>query len=142
MQNILSLFLSLPSLHVSFPCPVLSFLLPSLPLFLPLSLSYSLSRNNRLSDLPAQLQSCVHLKDIILSYNLLQMLPSVLYDIPTLENIIANDNQIEIIDVFGLKKLPVLSCLDLHNNSINSVPPELGTITSLRYSTMCFFVLL
>lgn len=96
------------------------------------SSSFPSLRNNRLKDLPPQLQSCTHLRDIILSYNLLPLLPPVLYRLPSLENILANDNQIDCIDVAGLKGLPALSSLDLHNNSIASVPPELGTLTSIR----------
>ena len=36
------------------------------------------------------------------------------------------------IDVDALRKLKVLAVLDLSNNDVQHVPPELGTITQLR----------
>ena len=44
----------------------------------------------------------------------------------------ACDNHINSIDVNGLMKLKNLSCLDLHNNDIQQVPPQLGNIEWLR----------
>ena len=46
-----------------------------------------------------------------------------------------NHTQISSIDVDGLKELPLISCLDLTNNNIQQVPPQLGLVTTLRYST-------
>ena len=40
------------------------------------------------------------------------------------------------IDVDGLKKLPNLLTLDLSNNNIANVPPELGNVSSLRYGRL------
>ena len=41
--------------------------------------------------------------------------------------------QVSVIEVDGLLQLPNLSCLDLQNNSISQVPPQLGTVTTLKY---------
>lgn len=46
-----------------------------------------------------------------------------------------NHTQISSIDMDGLKQLPLISCLDLSNNNIQQVPPQLGLVTTLRYST-------
>ena len=40
------------------------------------------------------------------------------------------------IDVDGLKKLTRLTILDLGNNNIGTVPPELGLLTSIRSLTL------
>ncbi len=43
-----------------------------------------------------------------------------------------SDNRITDIDVDHLKKLTKLAVLDLANNDIGLVPPELGNLTQLR----------
>ena len=45
-------------------------------------------------------------------------------------------NQISNIDVEGLKQLSKLAILDLGNNNINSVPPELGNLRNIRSLTL------
>lgn len=45
----------------------------------------------------------------------------------------ANDNKIETIEVDGLKSLAALGTLDLQNNNIAQVPPELGLCTQIKY---------
>ena len=47
--------------------------------------------------------------------------------------------QISSLDVDGLKDLPLLSCLDLSNNNIHQVPPQLGLVTSLRCVSLCMY---
>ena len=49
-----------------------------------------------------------------------------------LETLLLNGNQIKVIDVQGLRQLKMLAVLDLANNDIQQVPPELGTLTQLR----------
>jgi hypothetical protein len=49
-----------------------------------------------------------------------------------LENIVMCGNQITVIDVLGLSALKNLAVLDLQNNSIDLVPPELGTLKQIR----------
>ena len=51
-------------------------------------------RNNRIRDLPQELERCTKLSDVVLSFNLFQKLPPVLYTLKALENIIASDNQV------------------------------------------------
>lgn len=43
-----------------------------------------------------------------------------------------NDNKIDSIDADGIKQLPVLATLDLQNNNISQVPPELGLCTQIK----------
>lgn len=59
-------------------------------------------------------------------------LPSVLYSFPKLEIIFANDNKVETIEAEGLKKLSALATLDLQNNNVAQVPPELGLCTQIK----------
>ena len=54
-----------------------------------------LARNNHLSGLPQELGNCSGLRDIVLSFNRLKELPPVLYTLEKLENIIADDNQVQ-----------------------------------------------
>ena len=44
-----------------------------------------------------------------------------------------NNNQLTNIDEVELRKLKRLNTLDLSNNNITSVPPELGNHRNLRY---------
>ncbi len=41
-------------------------------------------------------------------------------------------SKVATIDVDSLLQLPMVACLDLQNNSINQVPPQLGNVTSLK----------
>lgn len=61
-----------------------------------------------------------------------KQIPPVLYDLPKLESILASDNQINVIDASGLQRLEMLAVLDLSNNDIMQVPPELGLCQALR----------
>lgn len=58
--------------------------------------------------------------------------PEVLYHIVSLETILLGNNQVDVVDPRGLMKLSSLSTLDLSNNDILKVPPELGLCSSLR----------
>jgi len=59
-------------------------------------------------------------------------LPEAIYDIISLESLIANDNLIMKIDVSSLEKLKNLAILNLSNNNIAHIPPELGNLKNLR----------
>ncbi|PVD23047.1 hypothetical protein C0Q70_16309 [Pomacea canaliculata] len=59
-------------------------------------------------------------------------IPPVLYPLKKLEILFLNDNKINDIDAVGLQQMPVLATLDLQNNNISQVPPELGKCASLR----------
>lgn len=89
-------------------------------------------RNNLLSSLPAELEALVKLRSVILSFNRFKAFPDVLYQITTLETILISSNQVGTIDPLRLKQLSKLATLDLQNNDILQVPPELGNCTSLR----------
>ena len=56
----------------------------------------------------------------------------MLYKLPKLEILFVNDNKLDNIDAAGLKQLPALATLDLQNNNISQVPPELGLCTQLK----------
>jgi len=59
-------------------------------------------------------------------------IPEAIYDAISLESLIANDNVIEVIDVSALEKLKRLAVLNLSNNNIAHIPPELGNLKNLR----------
>jgi len=50
----------------------------------------------------------------------------------SLEILLASDNQIQDVDPDGVRGLSRLSSLNLQNNEIMHVPPELGLCTQLR----------
>ncbi|XP_056895439.1 leucine-rich repeat-containing protein 40 isoform X2 [Takifugu flavidus] len=58
--------------------------------------------------------------------------PGVLYQIVSLETILLGNNQVDGVDPSHLMKLSHLSTLDLSNNDLLKIPPELGLCTSLR----------
>lgn len=122
----------------------------------------NLSRN-RLNSLPESIHFLEHLREINISFNkfvlrfqkvikyekfeeiniLIQNdikfccrfveIPTCIYEIIHLEILVASDNQIANIDVPALKKLRRLATLDLSNNNIGYVPPELGKLIHLKY---------
>lgn len=59
-------------------------------------------------------------------------LPAVLKGMPGLEIVNARDNKVSSVDYALLATLPRLAVLDLANNDINQVPPELGLLSGLR----------
>lgn len=83
--------------------------------------------SNSLVDLP-DMQPLSCLLELSLSHNRFQQIPSTVYGLISLETLIASDNQIGDINVADLKQLPKLVSLDLQNNSIHQVPPELGLL--------------
>ncbi|KAA0712899.1 Leucine-rich repeat-containing protein 40 [Triplophysa tibetana] len=89
-------------------------------------------RNNLLSSLPMELEALTKLRSIILSFNRFKSFPDVLYHTSSLETILISNNQVGGIDGVRLKILNRLSTLDLSNNDIMQVPPEIGNCTSLR----------
>lgn len=89
-------------------------------------------RNNQLSDLPPELQNLTRLRSIILSFNRFKSFPAVLYSLGSLETVLLGNNQVNSVDPSLLQKMAVLSTLDLSNNDLLHVPPELGLCSSLR----------
>lgn len=62
-----------------------------------------------------------------------KVFPSVLYHLPALETILLSNNQVGSIDPVQLKGLDKLGTLDLQNNDLLQVPPELGNCENLRW---------
>lgn len=89
-------------------------------------------RNNGLSDLPRDMESLQDMREIVLSCNRFTTLPPSLYEMKKLEIIFADNNKITTIDAAGFKNLPMLATLDLQNNNIEQVPPELGNCTQIK----------
>ncbi|NXW61318.1 LRC40 protein, partial [Eurystomus gularis] len=89
-------------------------------------------RNNLLTSLPEELVALARLQIINLSFNRFKAFPSVLYHIPALETILLSNNQVGSVDPLQLKKMDKLGTLDLQNNDLLQVPPELGNCENLR----------
>ncbi|XP_028300205.1 leucine-rich repeat-containing protein 40 [Gouania willdenowi] len=89
-------------------------------------------RNNQLTDLPLEMNNLNKLRSIILKYNRFRSFPRVLYQILSLETVLLGNNQVSVVDPSNLMKLVHLSTLDLSNNDLLNIPPELGLCTSLR----------
>ncbi|EFN72743.1 Leucine-rich repeat-containing protein 40 [Camponotus floridanus] len=87
---------------------------------------------NYLKSLPLSISCLKYLRDVDLSFNRFTEIPEAIYDVISLESLIANDNVIAAIDVSALEKLKKLAVLNLSNNNIAHVPPELGNLKNLR----------
>ncbi|XP_034182833.1 leucine-rich repeat-containing protein 40 [Osmia lignaria lignaria] len=87
---------------------------------------------NFLESLPSTLGLLKYLREINISFNRYKEIPESVYDIDSLEILIANDNSITNIDVSYLQKLQKLATLNLGNNNIGYVPPELGNLKNIR----------
>ncbi|XP_021798556.1 leucine-rich repeat-containing protein 40 isoform X3 [Papio anubis] len=61
-----------------------------------------------------------------------KMLPEVLYRIFTLETILISNNQVGSVDPQKMKMMENLTTLDLQNNDLLQIPPELGNCVNLR----------
>ncbi|CAK9797133.1 Leucine-rich repeat-containing protein 40 [Anthophora plagiata] len=90
-----------------------------------------LSRNH-LQTLPACLGLLKYLQELNISFNRYKEIPESVSDISSLAILIANDNSITDIDVTSLKKLQKLATLNLANNNIGFVPPELGNLKNIK----------
>lgn len=62
----------------------------------------------------------------------LTVIPPVVFELSNIEILICHDNRIGSLDGAKLQRLSMLTTLDVSNNSIPTVPPELGLITSLK----------
>lgn len=79
-----------------------------------------------------QVAGMMHLREIILSVNQFEAIPDCLYSCSKLETILIANNRVVNIEVEKLSQLPMLAVLDLQNNAIQTVPPQLGNVTQLR----------
>ncbi|XP_068948896.1 leucine-rich repeat-containing protein 40-like [Petaurus breviceps papuanus] len=89
-------------------------------------------RNNILASLPDEMEALMKLQTINLSFNRFKTFPSVLYRLQTLETILLGNNQVGSVDPLQLKQMDRLATLDLQNNDLLHIPPELGNCVSLR----------
>ncbi|KFO53663.1 Leucine-rich repeat-containing protein 40, partial [Corvus brachyrhynchos] len=89
-------------------------------------------RNNVLTALPEGMEALKRLHTINLAFNRFKVFPSVLYHLPALETILLSNNQVGSIDPVQLKEMDKLGTLDLQNNDLLQVPPELGNCENLR----------
>ncbi|XP_073935882.1 leucine-rich repeat-containing protein 40 isoform X4 [Castor canadensis] len=89
-------------------------------------------RNNFLNSLPEEMESLSRLQTINLSFNRFKILPEVLYRISTLEAILISNNQVGSVDPQKMKMMENLTTLDLQNNDLLQIPPELGNCVNLR----------
>lgn len=87
---------------------------------------------NMLSDLPKELNDMTNLRELVLFSNRFKKIPECIFGMTGLEILMLNDNGIDQINMDGLKNLKRIATLNLSNNNINAVPPELGTMTQLR----------
>ncbi|XP_056639676.1 leucine-rich repeat-containing protein 40-like isoform X2 [Diorhabda sublineata] len=88
---------------------------------------------NQLNDLPDCLSNLVHMRELILSNNRFIKIPNCIFHMIGLEILLMNDNSIEDIPIEDLKLLKRIATLNLSNNNINFVPPELGNMTQLKW---------
>ncbi|CAL8130660.1 unnamed protein product [Orchesella dallaii] len=95
-------------------------------------LQYLSFQNNQIASLPDEFADLNKLREINFGYNKFTSIPECLYTLRCLEIIIAISNKIDTINLEGLNKLPMLAVLDLSNNNIAQVPPELGLLTQLK----------
>ncbi len=65
------------------------------------------------------------------------MIPEVVYRLSHLEILQASNNKIASLDVARLVQLTALILLDLANNELTTIPPEIGKMT-LRYDWIKF----
>ncbi|CAH1646755.1 unnamed protein product [Spodoptera littoralis] len=89
---------------------------------------------NLLMELPPELGDLNNLRELVISNNKFTKIPRCVYQLDNLEILLAAENKIDEINVSSdaLARLKKLAVLDLTNNNIFTVPPELGHFTHLR----------
>ena len=110
--------------------------LPSSLISIGVNLQFLSLANNKLSTLPTEMSLLTNLREICLNCNKFDAIPTCLYVYEKLETLLISDNQIKEIDVDGLRQLSKLTILDLGNNNIATVPPELGNLRNIRSLTL------
>jgi len=101
-----------------------------------MKLTYLDISNNQLSTLPEEISSLPHLSQLCASVNRFSAIPNELFRLPKLETLLLSGNQISEINVDGLLQIKTLYTLDLSNNNIARIPPQLGNVTWLKSLTL------
>lgn len=95
--------------------------------------------SNSLEDLPQCFEVLVGLRELVLNNNKFTKIPDCVCGMIGLEILLACDNKITEVNVDELKKLKRIATLDLTNNNIGHIPPELGNIVQLKYLLFLVF---
>ncbi|CAG9462784.1 unnamed protein product [Pedinophyceae sp. YPF-701] len=92
------------------------------------------ARHNRVSALPEAVGGAAALVELHLGFNGLTALPATLAGLAELRTLDVRDNRLSALPegLAGGGSRLALSLLDLTNNDLSSLPPELGRMTSLR----------
>ncbi|KAJ9601653.1 hypothetical protein L9F63_000186 [Diploptera punctata] len=106
----------------------------SLPLEVGLcqNLQYLDLQKNLLEDLPQSFECLTKLRELVLAFNRFSEIPECVYKLVSLEILIARDNRLTSVNINGFTQLRRLATLDLANNDISHIPPELGNLTQLK----------
>ena len=88
--------------------------------------------NNKLSTLPDTMINLSKLVELNVSANCFTQIPRVVYSLVNLQNLSMADNQITEIDAAKLREMHNLNSLDLQNNALAKLPPELGLCEQLK----------
>lgn len=89
-------------------------------------------QDNQLNSLPPEMVNLKQLLKLNISHNRFSILPEVVYNMPWLEMLFAANNHINNLDPEGLIQMKNLKVLDLVNNDIKHLPPQLGLLEQLR----------
>lgn len=119
-------------------------------------LQYLSAQNNSLCELPQEFSHLKALREINLGYNRFvfhfsvyhksgqsiqtfletisrfDAFPSCLYELPALEIVGLASNKLSVLEPENLQKLRRLAVLDVRNNNIGIMPPEIGLLNQLK----------
>ncbi|XP_050725295.1 leucine-rich repeat-containing protein 40-like isoform X2 [Eriocheir sinensis] len=89
--------------------------------------------HNKMSKLPEELADCVELQHLDLSHNSYVNLPSVVFRLPKIKSIHANNNYIMDIEVEEVQRAKTLEDFDISENPLTAKSHEgLSAVTKLR----------
>lgn len=88
---------------------------------------------NMLSNLPEELGMLKFLRELNIGDNVFVRIPNCVYELKKLQILLVANNRLEQLDVKNLGNLKILTHLDVSNNNIRHIPPELGNLTQLKH---------